>query len=134
MEAALADYLANERGKIKLATPARELIRVIRQDALETVIPQRRNALSTDLDVLKQRYREAQPEIEKLRQQKDLITSRTEAFIANLIPDIRRSAVNYFNNLRANPQYGLRNMNRKSKVSCSCIRKQGVRKHFRTSL
>ena len=99
VEAALADYLANERGKIKLATPARELIRVIRQDALETVIPQRRNALSTDLDVLKQRYREAQPEIEKLRQQKDLITSRTEAFIANLIPDIRRSAVNYFNNL-----------------------------------
>ena len=99
VEAALADYLANERGKIKLATPARELIRVIRQDALETVIPQRRNALSTDLDVLKQRYSEAQPEIEKLRQQKDLITSRTEAFIANLIPDIRRSAVNYFNNL-----------------------------------
>lgn len=99
VEAALADYLANERGRIKLATPARELIRVIRQDALETIIPQRRNALSTDLDVLKQRYSEAQPEIEKLKQQKDLITSRTEAFIANLIPDIRRSAVNYFNNL-----------------------------------
>lgn len=99
VETALADYLANERGKIKLATPARELIRVIRQDALETTIPQRRNALSTDLDVLKQRYSEAQPEIEKLRQQKDLITSRTEAFIANLLPDIRRSAVNYFNNL-----------------------------------
>ena len=34
----MADYLANERGKIKLATPARELIRVIRQDALETII------------------------------------------------------------------------------------------------
>ena len=99
VETALADYLANERGRIKLATPARELVRVIRQDALETIIPQRRNALSTDLDVLKQRYSEAQPEIEKLKQQKDLITSRTEAFIANLIPDIRRSAVNYFNNL-----------------------------------
>lgn len=99
VETALADYLANERGKIKLATPARELVRVIRQDALETIIPQRRNALSTDLDVLKQRYSEAQPEIEKLKQQKDLITSRTEAFIANLLPDIRRSAVNYFNNL-----------------------------------
>ena len=99
VETALADYLANERGRIKLATPARELVRVIRQDALETIIPQRRNALSTDLDVLKQRYSEAQPEIEKLKQQKDLITSRTEAFIANLIPDIRRSAINYFNNL-----------------------------------
>ena len=99
VESALADYLANERGKIKLATPARELVRVIRQDALETIIPQRRNALSTDLDVLKHRYNEAQPEIEKLKQQKDLIISRTEAFIANLIPDIRRSAVNYFNNL-----------------------------------
>ncbi len=99
VETALADYLANERGKIKLATPARELIRVIRQDALEITIPQRRNALSTDLDILKQRYSEAQPEIEKLKQQKDLITSRTEAFIANLIPDIRRCAVNYFNNL-----------------------------------
>ena len=99
VETALADYLANERGRITLATPARELVRVIRQDALETIIPQRRNALSTDLDVLKQRYSEAQPEIEKLKQQKDLITSRTEAFIANLIPDIRRSAVNYFNNL-----------------------------------
>ena len=99
VETALADYLANERGRIKLATPARGQVRVTRQDAHESRIPQRRNALSTDLDVLKQRYSEAQPEIEKLKQQKDLITSRTEAFIANLIPDIRRSAVNYFNNL-----------------------------------
>lgn len=99
VEDALADYLANERGKIKLATPARELIRMIRQDVLERTIPQRRNALSTDLDVLKKRYDEAKPEIEKLNQQKELITSRTEALISNMEPDIRRCAVNYFNNL-----------------------------------
>ena len=99
IENALADYLANERGKIKLATPARELIRVIRQDTLENTIPQRRNALSTDLSVLKERYEAAKPEIDKLQQQKALIVSKTETFISNLTPDIRRSAINYFNNL-----------------------------------
>lgn len=99
VENALESYLANERGKVKLAAPSRELLRIIRQDALETALPQSRAALSTDLDVLKKRYSDAQPEIQKLQQQKELIVSRTDAFISNMAPDIRRCALNYFNSL-----------------------------------
>lgn len=99
VEKALTDYLANERGKIKLATPARELVRVIRHDVLENMIPQRRNALSTDLNVIKERYEKAKPEIEKLQKQKELIVNKAEAFLSNIIPDINRCAINYFNNL-----------------------------------
>ncbi len=117
VEDSLADYLANERGKIKLATPARELMRVIRQDVLEVTIPQKRNGLSTDLDVLKKRYEDAKPEIEKLNQQKELIISKTTAFISNLIPDIRRNAVNYFNNLPGKIQVWIDDYEPKAAVS-----------------
>lgn len=101
LEANMIDFLTHERGRIKLATPARELSRTIRKEILEKAIPEKRNALSTDLSELKKRYNEAQPEFDKLRQQRDVIISRAEAYIANMIPDIRRAAVMFFNNLPA---------------------------------
>ena len=99
VENALTEYLAHERGKLKLAGPARELTRIIRSDALETALPQQRAALSTSLDVFRARCDEARPKIENLREQREIITRKAEAMIANLLPDIKSCAASYFHSL-----------------------------------
>lgn len=99
VEHELARYLANDRGKVKLATPAREAVRCIRRDILEDVIPQRRRALALGLDELKERYAAAKPEIDKLDQQRQLIVAKAEALINGMEPDVRRYAISYFNEL-----------------------------------
>lgn len=101
VERALTDYLTSERGRVKLATPARECVRCIRRDVLEGVIPQRRRALAMDLDVLKRRYEEAKPQIAQLEQQRQLILAKTDALVNGMEPDIRRYAIAYFNDLPA---------------------------------
>ena len=79
VETALVDYLVNECGKVKLVAPAREVVSMIRQNALEMIIPQRRNALSADLDVLKQRYSETQLEniIHDMEQGKEIVQQKS---------------------------------------------------------
>ncbi len=96
VETGLTKYLAYERGRSKLAAPARELVGLIQQDVLEGTIPEKRQVLSTDLDVLRKRYEEAQPDIEKLQQKKEVITSRTQAWIASMEPEVRRTATRFF--------------------------------------
>lgn len=101
LEHDLTDYLANERGKVKLATPARECVRTLRRDILESVIPQRRRALSMDLAELKRRYDEARPELDRLQQQIQLICAKADALINGMEPELRRYALAYFNDLPA---------------------------------
>lgn len=101
LERELTDYLANDRGKVKLATPARECARTLRRDILEDVIPQRRRALSMDLGELKRRYLDARPELGALDHQIKLLLAKTDALIGSMEPDIRRMAVAYFNELPA---------------------------------
>ncbi len=101
VESALAEYLTKERGRVKLATPSQELLRIIRDDILNTVIPRRRSILSMDLESFMKKYEAERPNIEKLRDQRELILSKAEAYIANMQPDIRRCVVNYINDLPA---------------------------------
>lgn len=101
LERDLTSYLANDRGKVKLATPARECVRTLRHDILEDVIPQRRRALSMSLAELKQRYADAKPEVERLDQQIQLLTAKADALINGMEPQIRRFALTYFNELPA---------------------------------
>lgn len=101
LERSLTDYLANDRGKVKLATPARECVRTLRRDILESVIPQRRRALSMDLAELKRRYAEATPELERLEQRIQLICAKADALISGMEPELRRYALSYFNDLPA---------------------------------
>lgn len=99
LERDLTSYLANDRGKVKLATPARECVRSLRHDLLEGVIPQRRRALSMDLSELKRRYADARPEVERLEQQIGLLTAKADALIAGMEPQIRHFAEDHFSEL-----------------------------------
>lgn len=122
VEQHLQDYLVNDRGKVKLASPAKELTNIIRKDILDQTIPQQKSALSTDLNVLKKRYSEAEPEITKLKQKKEVIVSRLDVNISNAIPDIRRSAINYFNNLPGNIRGWVSEYEPETKVSMNPLK------------
>lgn len=99
LERDLTDYLTNDRGKVKLATPARECVRTLRHDILEGAIPQRRSALSMDLSELKRRYADARPEVERLEQQIELLTAKADALIGGMEPQIRRFVEDHFSEL-----------------------------------
>ncbi len=83
-------------GPQQIGRPGRGLVGLIRHDLLEGTIPEKRQMLSTDLDVLRQRYEDAQPDIEKLQQKKEAIVSRTQAWIASMEPEVRRTTTRFF--------------------------------------
>lgn len=97
LEAELADYLANDRGRIKLSSPAKELLNILRENVLNSAVPQRRGMLSTELSELKDRYESRKPDISNLRAQRELILTRAQAQISLMENDVKRFATNYLN-------------------------------------
>lgn len=90
-EKALSLYLTNNKGKAKLVQPAKELKRVLSENALYKVIPMQRKALSTSLDEQKKRYNQAKPQFDQLKQRKDILAQKMEARIERSLRDFRSS-------------------------------------------
>ena len=99
-ENVLADFLTNERGRIKLSQPARDLKRII-HEALFTAIPQQRAMLSTSLAEVEKRYAEAKPKLDNLEIKKRQMSDRINLSIERMLPEIRRCVQDYFNDLTA---------------------------------
>lgn len=72
----LTDYLTKDKGKIKLSQPARELKRIINNEALYKIIPGQRAMLDSSLDEVKGRYEKAKPQLENLKSKRDQIVAR----------------------------------------------------------
>lgn len=70
-ENALSDFLTRQKGKAKLAQPARELRRILTQEALYKVIPAQRSMLENSLQELTAKYEKAKPRLEILRKNKE---------------------------------------------------------------
>lgn len=88
-EKALSLYLTNNKGKAKLVQPAKELKRVLSENALYKVIPMQRKALSTSLTEQKSRYNQAKPQFDQLKQRKDLLAQKMAARIERSMRDFR---------------------------------------------
>lgn len=71
----LSEFLTNDKGKIKLSQPARELKR-IHNKTLHEVIPQQKKMLDSSLDDVKARYEAAKPQLDTLKQKKEQIMSK----------------------------------------------------------
>jgi len=99
-EKSILQYLTHERGNIKLASPTRELGRIIRQDTLDRIIPERKSAFDTDIKVLKARYEEAKPKLDQMEKKKLMMDNRITTLIDGMMPDIRRCIITYFNELQ----------------------------------
>lgn len=87
----LSNFLTNDKGKIKLSQPSRELKRILNNEALFKIIPGQRTMLDSSLDELKNRYEQSKPQLENLRAKKDQLVSKLQLKIAQSEHEFRRA-------------------------------------------
>ncbi len=74
LEKRLTEFLTKEKGKVKLASPAKQVRQILSREALEVVIPRERKLLDSSLDEVKRKYDKIQPRLamaEKEKEQKE---------------------------------------------------------------
>lgn len=87
----LSDFLTKDKGKIKLSQPARELKRILNNEALYKVIPGQRTMLDSSLDDVKGRYEKSKPQLDNLRAKKDQLINKLQLRIAQSEHEFRRA-------------------------------------------
>ncbi|HEX2938895.1 MAG TPA: dynamin family protein [Ruminiclostridium sp.] len=100
-ETSLSDFLVNHRGNVKLLQPARELNRIINDEALFKQVPHQRAMLSSSLDDIKKRYNDAKPQLEAMEEKKRQLSERITQLIERMMPDFRRCVTNYYKDMTA---------------------------------
>lgn len=91
-ERKLSEFLTQNKGKVKLAQPARELKRILNEEALFKVIPMQRKSLSSDLDEVKARYAKLRPQLGELSARKQQLHNRLLLRIEQSKYEFRRVA------------------------------------------
>lgn len=71
LEKSLTEFLTNEKGKAKLASPAKQVRQILSREALEVVIPRKRELLASSLDDVKQKYERIKPKLELAVREKE---------------------------------------------------------------
>ncbi len=71
LERRLAEFLTREKGRAKLATPAKQVRTILSREALETVIPKERALLEVSLNDLKKKYDDIKPRLDYMTKDKN---------------------------------------------------------------
>ena len=87
----LSEFLTKDKGKIKLSQPARELKRILNNEALYKVIPNQRAMLDSSLEEVKARYDAAKPRLEMLRTKKEQVISELKLKIEQSKNEFKRA-------------------------------------------
>lgn len=87
----LSEFLTKDKGKIKLSQPARELKRILNNEALYKVIPSQRAMLDSSLDEVRARYDAARPQLDTLKSKKDQIIAKIMLRIEQSKSEFRRA-------------------------------------------
>lgn len=90
---ALTGFLTKDKGKIKLSQPARELKRILNNEALYKVIPGQRSMLDVSLNDLKERYEKAKPQLEALKTRKEQVVTKINLRIEQSKHEFRRAVL-----------------------------------------
>lgn len=85
LEKRLMEFLTKEKGKAKLASPAKQVRQILSREALEVVIPRERKLLNSSLDEVNRKYNEIQPRLAMAEKEKELKK-------AAMLNDIERSS------------------------------------------
>ncbi|MGN0245834.1 MAG: dynamin family protein [Lachnospiraceae bacterium] len=88
----LTNFLTKDKGKIKLSQPARELKRILNNEALYKVIPSQRAMLDSSLDDVRARYEAAKPRLEMLRSKKEQLISKLKLKIEQSKHEFKRAS------------------------------------------
>lgn len=87
----LSEFLTKDKGKMKLSQPARELKRILNNEALYKVIPSQRTMLDSSLGEVKERYEKAKPQLENLKSKRDQIVAKLNLRIEQSRCDFQRA-------------------------------------------
>ena len=87
----LSEFLTKDKGKIKLSQPARELKKILNNEALYKVIPNQRAMLDSSLEEVKARYDAAKPRLEMLRTKKEQVISELKLKIEQSKNEFKRA-------------------------------------------
>lgn len=87
----LSEFLTKDKGKIKLSQPARELKRILNNEALFKFIPSQRAMLDSSLDEVRARYESAKPQLDNLKTKKDQIIAKLMLRIEQSKSEFRRA-------------------------------------------
>jgi GTPase SAR1 family protein len=87
----LSEFLTNDKGKIKLSQPSRELKRILNNEALYKVIPSQRAMLDSSLDEVRARYETAKPQLEMLKSKKQQIIAKLQLRIEQSKAEFKRA-------------------------------------------
>jgi len=97
-ERELSDFLVNQRGRIKMSQPVRELKRILEKEGMEQ-IALRRAMLDTSLHELIARRDVALPQLHKLKERLDGTRQNISKQVDSAIPEIRFQINKYFADL-----------------------------------
>ncbi len=86
----LSDFLIRHKGIVKLAQPAREVRRILNEEARQKTIPMQRQMLTTDLEEIKARYDQAKPRLQNLTTRKEQLYSGVMLRIEQCRSEFRR--------------------------------------------
>lgn len=95
-EARLSDFLTKEKGKFKLSKPAKELKEILTKEALFNAIPSQKSQLSTNVQVLRDRYESVKPELARYESQKESLKTDLGLKVERKENNIRRAISTQF--------------------------------------
>jgi hypothetical protein len=98
LEDALSSFLVNERGRLKLLAPARELVHVVRK-LRQDVVPGQRRLLSMATEDVDRKVKELTPKLVDARRAKDQMLSTMGYHFELLHRDIRDASDRFLNDL-----------------------------------
>lgn len=98
-EKRLAEYLSKDKGRIKLAKPAKELKGILAGEALFKAIPSQKSQLSTNIQVLKERYDGVKPELARYESQKESLRRDLELKVERKENNINRAINTQFHEI-----------------------------------
>lgn len=98
-ETRLTEFLTKDKGRIKLAQPARELNNILSKEAIFGAIPNQRYKLNTNLNTLQARFDAVKPELQQLESQKEQMHSQMLLRIERSKNEIRKCILNHFREL-----------------------------------
>ena len=97
VERELENFLANDRGQVKLLRPAMELKRAIQE--ARRVIPEREGLLQIDLKTLEARYADAQKPLRQLEKERQNIVQRISNFREDMKEVTRQKVRTFYNDV-----------------------------------
>ncbi|WP_375511625.1 dynamin family protein [uncultured Nostoc sp.] len=97
LETELANFLINQKGRLKIIQPAKEVKGAIRE--ARRIIPEREELLHTNVKTLEERYKVAQEPLRLLELERQQIVTRVSNLIADTKPFIHQKARQFYQEL-----------------------------------